>query len=473
MSAPATAGGPARGSVVSPARAAAFVALSRLRGSGAHLDDSAAALPELSSLGVADRGLANELIHGTVKRRGSIDAVLGTFTKAPLKSADPDVRDALRLAAFQLLFLDRVPAYAVVDDAVTLATRKSRKAGGFVNAVLRRVATNGRATLAELGEGDDPRSWAAGLSYPLWLVKRVRADLGEEAGRRLLEAGNAAPERCLRANRLRGELPAAREAMAVEGFTTRGVEGLPDALLYEGPPLERSGVFRDGLVTPQSRGSQVAGTVAAGGVAGPGAAVLDLCAAPGAKTSQLAALLPEAAITAVELDEARAGELRANLARLGAADVSIVHADALKLTPDWDGAFDAVLLDAPCSGLGTLASRADLRWRRYPSDVPRLADLQARLLARAAAAVKPGGALTYAVCTMTNAETLGVVEPLLAGGGWTVDDLGAAWPGLAHPASGGFLLVLPPGAGSTGFFVARLRRVGRAYDRRPLGPAAG
>ena len=302
------------------------------------------------------------------------------------------------------------------------------------------------------------RSWAAGLSYPLWLVKRLRADLGDEAARRLLEAGNAAPERCLRANRLRGGLPAARLAMSAEGFKTRGVDGLPDALLYEGPPLERSGVFRDGLVTPQSRGSQIAATVAAGGAAGPGAAVLDLCAAPGAKTSQLAALLPGATVTAVEVDEARVGELRANLGRLGAGGVSVVHADALELPTDFDGAFDAVLLDAPCSGLGTLASRADVRWRRHVADVSRLARLQARLLARAAATVKPGGALTYAVCTVTRAETLGVVEPLLAGGGWTADDLGATWPGLAHPASGGFLLVLPPDGGSSGFFVARLRR---------------
>ena len=473
MSVSGSAGGPARDSAVSPARAAAFAALRRFRGSGAHLDDSLAALPELSSLSVADRGLANELINGTVKRRGTIDHVLSAYTKAPLKTTDPDVRDALRLATFQLLFLDRVPAYAVVDDSVTLATRKSRRAGGFVNAVLRRVATDGRARLAELAEGDDARSWAASLSYPLWLVKRIRADIGEEAARRLLDAGNAAPERCLRANRLRGGLPAAREKMGAEGFKTRGLDGLPDALLYEGPPLERSSAFRDGLITPQSRGSQIAGMVAAGGVAGPGAAVLDLCAAPGAKTSQLAALVPEAAITAVEVDEARVGELEANLARLGADRVTVLRADALEAHPAWEGAFDAVLLDAPCSGLGTLASRADLRWRRNASDVPRLADLQARLLARAAAAVKPGGALTYAVCTVTRAETLDVVDGLLAGGGWTADDLGAAWPGLGHPLSGGFLLVLPPDGGSSGFFVARLRREGPPGSLRPPAPAAG
>jgi 16S rRNA (cytosine967-C5)-methyltransferase len=442
---------------VSPARAAAFAVLSRLRG-GARLDDSAAALPELTSLGKADRALANELVNGTVKRRGSIDAVLGAYTRAPLKSTDPGVRDALRLAAFQLLFLDRVPAYAVVDDAVTLASRRSKRAGGFVNAVLRRVAAEGRDKLRELGEGEGARAWAVRLSYPPWLVKLLREELGDAAAEALLVAADQAPERCLRANPLRGGLPAAREALARESYKTKGFAGLPDALLYDGPPLERSGAFKEGLVTAQSRGSQIAGLVAAGSIAGPDARVLDLCAAPGAKTSQMAGLLPTASVVAVEVDEARADALRANLARLGADAVEVVGADALELPAAWDATFDAVLLDAPCSGFGTLGSRADLRWRRSPHDVPRLADLQRRLLERAAALVKPGGALTYAVCTVTRAETLGVVEPLLAGGGWTADDLGATWPGLAHPDAGGFLLVLPPEHGSAGFFVGRLRR---------------
>ena len=276
--------------------------------------------------------------------------------------------------------------------------------------MLRRVAVDGREKLAELGEGDEARSWATGLSYPLWLVKRVRADIGLEAARRLLEAGNAAPERCLRANRLRGGLPAARRAMAAEGFKTRGVDGLPDALLYEGPPLERSGVFRDGLVTPQSRGSQIAATVAAGGVAGPGAQVLDLCAAPGAKTSQLAALLPEARITAVEVDEARAGELRANLARLGADDVNVVRARRPR-APGGLGRRSTTCCSTPRAAAWARSRRAPTcAGAGTPPTCRASPDLQARLLARAAAAVKPGGALTYAVCTMTRAETLGVVE---------------------------------------------------------------
>ena len=123
-----------------------------------------------------------------------------------------------------------------------------------------------------------------------------------------------------------------------------------------------------------------------------------------------------------------------------------MQGDVLELPAAFDGAFDAVLLDAPCSGLGTLASRADLRWRRREADIARLAQLQRRLIRRAARCVRPGGALTYAVCTLPRAETLGVVETLLAEGGWQADDLGAAWPGLAHPAAGGYLLVLPPDA---------------------------
>ncbi len=443
----------------SPARVAAFAALRRVRSSGARLDESLASLPELRTLDPRDRGLANELIIGTVKRRGSIDAVLGAFTKAPLRDADPAVRDALRLAAFQLLFLDRVPAYAVVDDAVAMVSRKGRKAGGFVNAVLRRVAADGRAKLAELGEGADTRAWSVRLSYAPWLVKLVRRDLGDAAADRYLAAANAPPERCLRVNHLRGGMPAARVTLGEAGYTTKGVAGLPDALLYEGPPLEPSAPFRDGLVTPQSRGSQIAGLVAAAGVSEPAAAVLDLCAAPGAKTSQLAALLPGARrLTAVELDEERAGELRRNLDRLGATGVDVVPGDVLHLPASYDEAYDAVLLDAPCSGLGTLASRADVRWRRRAADVPRLGELQKHLLQRAAATVKPGGALTYAVCTVTRAETLDVAATLLRLEGWAADDLGAVWPHLAHPAAGGYLLVLPPDGGSSAFFIARFRR---------------
>lgn len=443
---------------VSPARAAAWHALLRVRSGGGRFDDSLAAFPELEGLGDRDRALANELVIGTVKRRGSLDAVLGAFTKAPLADTDVEVLEALRLAAFQLLFLDRVPAYAVVDDAVALVARKGKRTQGFMNAVLRKVAGDGRESFATLSDGDGARAWAVRHSCPAWLVKLLRRELGDDAAERFLAAAGAAPERCLRVNTLKADVPAARTALAAAGCATTGVPGLPAALVYDGPALERSAPFREGLVTPQSQGSQVAGVVAAAG-AGPGARVLDLCAAPGTKTAQLAAAAPDARVTAVDADEQRLGAMRQNLDRLGAHGVEIVQGDVLDLPAAFEGAFDAVLLDAPCSGLGTLASRADLRWRRREADIARLAQLQRRLIRRAARCVRPGGALTYAVCTLPQAETLGVVDALLAEGGWRVDDLGAAWPGMAHPAAGGYLLVLPPAHGASGFFVARLRRV--------------
>jgi 16S rRNA (cytosine967-C5)-methyltransferase len=442
---------------VSPARAAAWRALLRLSAGTGRLDESLASFPELEGLSDRDRGLTNELVTGTVKRRLSLDAVLGAFTKAPLKTADKEVLEALRLAAFQLLFLDRVPAYAVVDDAVALLAGKDKRVRGFVNAVLRKVSEDGRGSFATLSDGDGVRAWSVRHSCPVWLVKLLRRELGDEATEEFLNAANAAPERCLRVNSLRGTMAEVRESLAAAGYRTEGLSGLPVALVYDGPPLERSLPFREGLVTPQSRGSQVAGLVAAGG-AGPRARVLDLCAAPGTKTAQMAAELPGAHLTAVDLDVGRLTVMRENLTRLGVADVEIVQADALELPSSYTTSFDAVLLDAPCSGLGTLASRPDLRWQRREADIARLAQLQRRLLRQAARCVRPGGALTYAVCTLPRLETVDAVDALLATGGWSTDDLGAHWPGLAHPAAGGFLLCLPPAAGGSGFFVARLRR---------------
>ncbi|HET6497064.1 MAG TPA: transcription antitermination factor NusB, partial [Thermoleophilia bacterium] len=422
------------------------------------LDESLAGIPELEGLGPRDRALANELINGTVKRRITVDAVLGAFTKAPLESTEPDVLEALRLATFQMLFLDRVPAHAAVDDAVALLAGKGKRVQGFANAVLRQVAGRGHSTFTELARGGGQQAWSIRYSCPRWLVRLLRMELGDPAAARFFEAANVAPERCVRVNSMKGTATDAAEALAADGFSTSLVPGLPEALIYSGPALERSAPFRAGLVTPQSRGSQLTGRVAADGAAGRPSRVLDLCAAPGIKTGHLAASLPGVRITALDLDPARITALGDNLVRLGVGGVEVVQGDALELPAAYVDAFDAVLLDAPCSGLGTLGSRPDLRWRRSLSDVARMGDLQRQLIAEAGRCVRPGGALTYAVCTLPKAETLAVVDALLEGGGWSADDLGATWPEMAHPDSHSALLVLPPDHGASGFFIARLRR---------------
>lgn len=442
---------------MSPARRAAHAILVRLAAERAPLDLSEQASPELAALDRRDAALAYELVTTTVKRRLALDSLLVGFSMHPLERVDSAALAALRLGAAQLLFLDRVPAHAAVDESVQLVAPLGRRTQAFVNAVLRSVARDGAQRLAELPAGDDVAALALRLSYPEWIVAAVCDELGRRLGLSLLEAGDRPPERCVRVSTPLVSVETAAARLAEDGFTSTAVEALPEALLVDGPALERSGAFREGLVTPQSRGSQLAGAVAAAS-AGPGVAVADLCAAPGLKTAQLAAAARAGSVLAVEKDAGRADALRATLARLHLPAVQVEVGDALELDPGYNGRFDVVLVDAPCSGLGTLASRADLRWRRRPADVGRLAELQVALLRRAVALLRPGGCLVYSVCTVTRAETSAVVDDLLLGGGLTLDNLGRDYPRVAHPKNGACLLTLPPRDGSSGFFIARLRK---------------
>ena len=443
---------------VSPSRVAAQAVLVRMRSGGGHIDLSFAGLPELHDLTPRDRGLAFELITGTIKRRNSLDAVIDQFSRMPIKRADVHVRAALRLGAFQLLYLDRVPAHAAVSESVALVDAAGKTGKGYVNAVLRKVASEGRETLAKLSAGQTTAALALRHSHPEWVVKLLVDEFGRAAAEELMAAGNRPGERCLRVNPgVNADELAAR--LAADGLETRPAPLVSGALLYEGAPPQASSAFAAGLVTPQSQGSQLVGLVALAG-APTATSVADLCAAPGTKTAQIALALPRARVLAVDSDPARIAETQANLARQHVTNVDIVTGDALQPLPGGERRFDIVLVDAPCTGLGTLASRADLRWRRKPADMARLAKLQTALLRRAADLVTPGGCVTYAVCTMIKAETLGVLDAVLADGGWELDDLGREWPAAAHPRRGGCLLTLPSRHATSGFFIARLRRTG-------------
>lgn len=476
-------GRPVTAATVGPARGAAFNVLLRESRERAPFDLQSATAAEFGRLEARDRALAYELVMGTIKRRNSLDRVIAAYSTASPARVRPEVRESLRLAAFQLLYLDRVPAHAAVFDAVELVKGHGSRTGSFVNAVLRKVAADGRAELARLSTGETTAALALRHSHPEWLVALWVDELGREAAEALMAADNRPAERCVRVNRLRATPAQAQAALARDGIAARAAANAsagslldtPDALLVEGPPVETSAAFREGLVTPQSRGSQLAAVVAAasyGGAAADSGRAADLCAAPGGKTSQLAALLAGWQVVAVDDEPGRVAALRANLVRLGAAAVEVVERDVLAMGDDaaqW-GRYDVVLLDAPCSGLGTLASRPELRWRRRAGDLERLSALQRRLLAAAASLVAPGGVLTYSVCTLTRVETLAVVDRFLAAGpqggapapgpaAWALDDLGAAYPGHRHPANGAFVQTLPSRDDTTGFFVARLRRV--------------
>ena len=399
---------------VAPARRAAYEVVLRVFEDDAYADR--AFTTAAGGLDARDRALAQQIAYGTVQRVRTLDHAIEALGRRPVRKLDPPVRAALRLGAYQLGYLDGVPAHAAVNESVELVrAARLERAVPFTNAVLRRLTDGLPALLASLPEGPLKHS------YPDWIYETWRRDWGEDETLALMRAQNEGPETVVRL--VRGEI--------------------------EGEPTDVPGAWRvarvdeealaEGRIWPQSRGSQLAG-LAVG--SRPGERVLDLCAAPGGKATMLAG-----EVVAVELHEGRARELEENVRRLGATNVRVVNADGLALPAELDG-FDRALVDAPCSGLGVLAARPDLRWRARA-----LPELQLALLQAAAARVKPGGTVTFSVCTLNIDENEAVVEA----SGLAVEDLGVEWPAFRHPKRPEFLLTTPHRHGTSGFFVARLR----------------
>ena len=353
-----------------------------------------------------------QLAYGTVQRVRPLDHAIETLGRRPLRKLDPPVRAALRLGAYQLAYTD-VPVHAAADETVELVRAAGlERAVAFANAVLRRLSEGIDGVLARLHE-ETPAAAALKHSYPDWIAQAWWRELGPEGARALMRRQNEPAETAVR---------------TPDG--PKVVDRIPSEWL------------ESGYAWPQSRGSQLAGAAVG---ARPGERVLDLCAAPGGKATQLAAAGAE--VVAVEKHPGRARELEENAERLGATGLTVLRADALDLPPGL-GEFDRALVDAPCSGLGVLNSRPDLRWRAQP-----LPELQLGLLRAAVERVRPGGTVTYAVCTIHTAENEDVATSL----GLSLDDLGARWPDFRHPRRPECLLTLPHVHGTAGFFVARLR----------------
>jgi 16S rRNA (cytosine967-C5)-methyltransferase len=387
--------------------------LVRVFDEGAYADRAFAA--EAAGLDPRDRAFAQRIAYGAVQRVRTLDHALETIGGRPLAELDVPVRAALRLGSYELAFLDGVPPRASVNEAVELVRAAGApRATGLVNAVLRKVAEQIRPLFEALPEGAAQEA-ALKHSYPDWIAETWWREWGHEEALALMKAQNEPPETAVR-------VIGTGEARVVERIDPQ--------------ELER------GRVWPQSRGSQLAGLAV--GVR-EGERVLDLCAAPGGKTTQLAEKAAE--VVAVELHEGRARELEENVKHLGFDNMMVVNADARELPRELTG-FDLVLVDAPCSGLGVLAARPDLRWRAQP-----LPELQRELLRVAAERVKPGGTITYSVCTIAAAENEEVVDA----SGLQVEPLGEEWPEYAHPRRPEFLLTLPHKHGTSGFFVASLR----------------
>ncbi len=410
-----------RAATVGPARTAAFRVLLRVFEEGAYADLALRGVA--SGLDERDRALAQRLAFGTVQRVRTLDHAIEALGRRKVARLDPPVRAALRLGAYQLGFVDGVPRYAAVNESVELVRRHGlERAVPFTNAVLRRVADGIDDLLGGLPE-ETPSEAALKHSYPDWVAETWWRDFGSTEAIALMRALNEPGETVVRL--VRGE-----------------IDGRPDPEVPGAWHVDRidEAALAEGRIWPQSAASQLV-ALALGSVEGERA--LDLCAAPGGKATMLAG-----DVTAVELNEARARKLEATAKRLAAANVRVVVADGRHLPPELAG-FDRALVDAPCSGLGVLNRRPDLRWRAAP-----LPELQLELLRAAAERVRPGGTIVYSVCTLNADEGEAVVDA----SGLEVDDaLGSEWPSFRHRSRPEFLQTLPHVHGTAGFFVARLR----------------
>jgi 16S rRNA (cytosine967-C5)-methyltransferase len=367
-----------------------------------------------------DRALAAEIASGTIRWLGALDAVITAFAQRPLERLDPEVRDILRLSAYQLLHLDRTPPSAVVHDAVELARlHKKASAAGLVNAVLRRIARE-KARVPLPPRPVDARAPAAAvldylsttLSHPRWLVERWLSRVGFDAVEAWAEFDNRPAPLTLRANTLRISRAALADRLAAHGVTTDPARFAPDGLLVrEGNPL-RGDLSQEGLFVVQDEASQLV-AVAAG--ARPGDRVLDACAAPGGKTLGLAAAMQrQGLLIAADLRPRRIRLLRETLRLAGAERAHLVRLDASRPLP-FGPVFDLVLVDAPCSGLGTIRRDPEIRWRRVAGDLEGFALVQDAMLGCAAGVVRPGGRVVYATCSSEPEENEDRVAAFLDG----------------------------------------------------------
>src|SRR4051794_12606569 len=436
----------------SRARRCAFRVVRRVFDAGAFTDRAFRAEADRAALDARDRAFAQHLAYTTVQRKATLDHVIGELSSRSPEELDPPLRDALRIGVAQLLYVGSVPARAAVSETVELA--KEAGGGGFrlANAVMRRAARDAEGIVARLDEST-PDHAALLDSHPEWVARLWWDALGPDEARALMRRDNEPAESAVRANTLR---TSATDLAAQIPARTRPAADLPEGLVIEEPyDLHGSPLFAAGALMPQSRASMLVARVLD---PQPGERVLDLCAAPGAKATHAAALMRgRGEVIAVELHERRAEALAENAERLGADIVQVVCGDAGQ--PLEDGAFERVLLDPPCSDLGTLQARPDVRWRKDSGTLERLVQEQERLLASAAAQVRPGGTLIYSTCTISPRENEDRIRVFLdTNPHFTADALGAEWPAYAHRDDGRFLQILPHRHGTDGFFIARLRR---------------
>jgi 16S rRNA (cytosine967-C5)-methyltransferase len=442
-------------SAAAPARAVAARVLERVETDDAWADLALDAEIARASLEGRDVGLATEIVYGTLRWQRYLDWILGPHSRRAVSALDPRVRVALRMAAYQLVFLERVPAFAAVNDAVSLARGRKPGLAEYTNAVLRSFARRGAREREPALPRDPVDALATRCSFPTWLAARWLDRYGAADAEALMRALNTRPPVTLRANTLRLSREALAERLAAEDdVATRPTPHAPDGLVaaHAGAPGAWR-VFAEGACVAQDEASMLVARLLE---PQPGETVADVCAAPGTKTTHLAQLMSDrGSILAFDPQPARLTRVNEAVARLGISIVETVAATVQESARTRAATCDAVLVDAPCSNLGVLRRNPDVKWRRQPGDIAMAAERQREILAAAASMLKPGGRLVYATCSLEPEENDGVVDAFLRAHS---DFRLAPPPSFPLALDDGLLRLRPDRLDTDGFTAVRLRR---------------
>jgi len=438
----------------------ALAALEKIdRGGGfaeRHLERAFNLAPRLDD---RDRAFTFHLIQGVLRWRLRLDWIIEHSAHFPFSKIEPQTLNILRVALYQIFFMDRVPESAAVDEAVKQTRRLGRRhLGKFVNGILREICRR----KDQIAFPDPVKEWVAYLSvyysYPQWLVRKWIRELGNDAAERLLEAQNRIPGPVVRVNSLRAQRSSLIHQLAEEGVKGKPTPYSPDGVCFEGPirSIPSLVAFKKGLFQPQSEAAQICSHLLC---PRPGERVLDLCAGLGGKSTHISQLMRDQGwIIALDMSPKRLVSLRENSRRLGMCSIMPVAADASRrLSSLFKGTFHRILVDAPCSALGILSRHPDGKWFRDESDIRRLAQLQRKILQEAAPLLRRGGRMLYVTCTISKEENERVVASFLERErSMALEDLKDHAPSWAQELidEGGFFKPSPHVHGLDGFFAA-------------------
>lgn len=407
-----------------------------------------------------DKSFVTELVYGTVKWKLTLDRVIAAYSNIKMGKLSPWILNILRMGAYQILYMTRVPNSAACNESVNLAGRYGHKASsGFVNAVLRNITRNGAEVAIPSREQDLTGHLSVRYSYPRWLVEKYIGLFGADFTEGLLDAGNGTPELTLRANTMRVTPEELVEALKIEGVEATAGKYVREAVVLKSTTaIAKLKAFRDGLFQVQDESSMLPAAVLAPKA---GETVLDACSAPGGKATHMAQLMQnEGTIIARDIHEHKLKLIDSAAARLGIHIVKSELHDAALPDRTHEKTFDRILLDVPCTGLGIVRRKPDIKWARQTKDIESITTLQRTLLQAVSGALKPGGILVYSTCTVLPEENEDIIRSFIESNDDFIPDDIAPFlpPALAVYASGCTLQLYPNRDGIDGFFMARLRR---------------